>query len=245
MLAAYVDESGDLDTPVFVMAGYVSTEIKWKKFDREWKRVLRDFGVSYFHMKDLVRSKHEFTGWSQQRKDDLIHRVVFVIKSNVMFCIGSALPMADYKKVVPADLRKKIGHPYYLSLQHCIQSVLHHCSSKSITEEVSFTFDEKAKFSGRAVQIYNSYKSGQAITKSGKALLGPIAFADDRNVTPLQAADIMAYEINKFQRGYERGSLQSLDEINGTYIFWDRKSLSDYVKARRRTFPKPDLREKG
>ncbi len=47
MLIAYFDESGSKDTPFLTMAGYLSSEHKWKRFEREWAKTLKEYGAKY------------------------------------------------------------------------------------------------------------------------------------------------------------------------------------------------------
>jgi hypothetical protein len=61
-----------------------------------------------------------------------------------------------------------------------------------------------------------------------------LSFADDKKVTPLQAADLFAYEVNKYYRGYERRSLASLADIQHSMVVWDQKTLPGYADKIRR-----------
>jgi hypothetical protein len=71
MVRAYLDDSGKLDDPnteVIVVAGCIAKVEDWEKFDPEWLRVLKDFGVREFHLKDLAHRKGDFKGWDESRR---------------------------------------------------------------------------------------------------------------------------------------------------------------------------------
>ena len=56
MMEAYFDESGTHDgSPVACVAGYLLTEDNARHFNREWNRDLSEFGLTYFHAKELVQ----------------------------------------------------------------------------------------------------------------------------------------------------------------------------------------------
>jgi hypothetical protein len=237
MLAIYVDESGGIDTPVFSMGGFVSDETQWKRFDREWRKMLMEFRIRGMHMNELSHSQGEFKGWSKHKKDALMHRAVFIIKSRILFPVGTALSMQNYLEIVPVDIRNKLGDPYYLCLRSLILSMMEQCRRHSIRERVSFVFDRKAKFSKRAVEIYNNFKEADELSVEEKGILGSSSFDDDIDITPLQAADVLAYELNKYHRGHVRGSLKALDEIRGAYWFWDSERLCGWTKEARKVIP--------
>ncbi len=60
MLTAYFDESygtpkgGEPATEQFLVAGYVSDDRNWKRFERKWTGALIDTRLPYIHWKDLL-----------------------------------------------------------------------------------------------------------------------------------------------------------------------------------------------
>jgi hypothetical protein len=71
MLVTYFDESYTHAPLVYTLAGYISTEKQWRKFQREWDAILKDTGYLSFtwlnlklerkSMKDgLMRNRYGF-----------------------------------------------------------------------------------------------------------------------------------------------------------------------------------------
>jgi hypothetical protein len=63
MLDAYLDESGiHAESKICVIAGYFGGHGQWKKFERDWKRLLRRFEVPIeeFHTKNLFPKPRGF-----------------------------------------------------------------------------------------------------------------------------------------------------------------------------------------
>src|SRR2546423_862364 len=76
---------------VHSMAAYVAIKPYWNAFRRDWKRVLRKFGIDYFHMTEFefalsqviadreIPTKNPFHGWPRERFVPLLqslHRVI-------------------------------------------------------------------------------------------------------------------------------------------------------------------------
>jgi len=63
-LTAYFDASGTEHSGTeLVVSGFVSTVKKWKGFEREWRALLDDAGIPYFHMKEFAPSTGIFASW--------------------------------------------------------------------------------------------------------------------------------------------------------------------------------------
>jgi hypothetical protein len=54
-LSLYFDESYNhpLEPRVYTVGGYLSTDVQWRKFRKEWSRILASEGVDHFHMVDF------------------------------------------------------------------------------------------------------------------------------------------------------------------------------------------------
>jgi hypothetical protein len=74
MFRAFFDESGThKESPVMVIAGYVSKLSLWTQFEREWKEVLSEYNIKVFHMTDFLSSKHrDFTSFNDATKERIL-----------------------------------------------------------------------------------------------------------------------------------------------------------------------------
>jgi len=63
----YCDRSGQ--PPYTAVAGAIATVSKWRSFDEQWTRALKDEGLEYFHMSDFAQSVGQFAvGWKNNEK---------------------------------------------------------------------------------------------------------------------------------------------------------------------------------
>ncbi|MGI8519379.1 MAG: hypothetical protein ACR2MC_02005 [Actinomycetota bacterium] len=196
MFAAYYDASGaegDSRKPL-VVAGLISTVLRWRKFERDWNRVLADpeFNVPYLHMKEFAHSQKgsPFESWkgNEEKRKQFLDRLRRVIKRRVHRATLMYLPLEHFTAVNERyRLQEVIGGPYSLAAVGCFGHV-----DKWV----------KAKHPGDHVEhIFEAGDKGQRIFEAVSKVAGyfPIIrrkFDGERGtwITPLQAADWFAYE---------------------------------------------------
>jgi hypothetical protein len=201
MLVAYLDESGiHSGSKICAVAGFVGAEEEWVVFERRWKQVLKRAGISAFHMVEFESRRNEFEGWSDTRRKMLLSELIEVIKAREVFGFGSALVMAEYQKLNEAD-RAWMTHnnpesPYFLCLQECAVAAAHYADGLPPEERVALVFDRQSEFAGEATRLYNDLKD-EVTWPNRVRLSDAIAFGSRKELAPLQAADIAAYESYK------------------------------------------------
>ncbi|HEV2276276.1 MAG TPA: hypothetical protein VGR96_19045, partial [Acidobacteriaceae bacterium] len=109
--------------------------------------------------------------------------------------IGSALRLEGF-------IRRKLEmgsgtNPYTLCATWAMIDVIDKASAKWMGERVALTFAEKAKTSK---SLMDAYATAKASHENGRLLIS-ITRARPKDVSPLQAADLFAYEANKHVNG--------------------------------------------
>jgi hypothetical protein len=228
VLIAYLDESGDVDTPLLTIAGYLSNEHKWKRFEREWRKCLKEYGVSYLHMREFTQSRNEFKDWPESKRRAFVKQITWIIKSAVMFRVGIVVPCAYYRdtvgKVEPQNTQLT---PFWCCFVSCISAILVYCKNNGIRDDLALAFDENNQPSRHAAGYYASLKELPDI--ENRHQLVSLTFADDKKVPPLQAADLLAYELNKYHQGFVRKPLEMLDGTPGVFGVWTQAMLDKYA----------------
>ncbi len=227
MLIAYFDESGGKDTPLVTMDGYLSDERRWKRFERQWAKALKEHGAHYLHMKEYAHCRGEFEGWPEYKRKALMSDLIWVIKSNVQFRVGAVVPCEVYKSTVRAiDPKDTRLSPFWLCFQTCLNGLAAYCQKHGIAEDIALVFDENKESSKHAAGFYTAFKA--ATNVPNRSQLASLSFADDKKLTPLQAADLLAYEFNKYHQGYMRKPLEMLDGTDGAFT---PEMLKQYASA--------------
>lgn len=123
MYSAYFDASGTKRTPVLTLGGFVSTVNKWERFEKEWARILKANGVSFFHMTEFASSKGEFADWKgdSERRKKFIDELIGCINLNTNKGFAASVVIADYDRVNSKHtLTESIGHPLAICGGVCI-----------------------------------------------------------------------------------------------------------------------------
>ena len=200
MMTAYIDESGiHAGSPAVVIAGYISTVEKWECFQRAWSAELKNAGVGYLHMNEFCHSRGEFAGWSKESKDVLIKTLIQIVKDHVLFGVGCVLISKNASNVFNESQIKQLGDP---TTFFAVLRALELSGEQPNGQGLSFVFDEKQDGVSLCMA---AYKNAKQISNYGNTL-NAISFADDKVITPLQAADLLAYEVHKLTADPERVS---------------------------------------
>jgi hypothetical protein len=211
----YFDESGShAGTPAFVVAGYLATSAQWLAFEERWIAALHDFGVDCFHMHELEHRSVKFKGWTTETAISLQSRLIEIINQTVMIGICCGLTVADYEAATPPQCHRNIRFAYLMCFYECLTGARLYMEERKPSEPVRFIFDQNKEFSPMMHQVYNAARREWDYPD----WMGPLSFEDRRRFVPLQAADLLAYEMFKHMthRSVEpwrknRKSLMALD----------------------------------
>jgi hypothetical protein len=87
MLWAYFDEagehSGDGRLATLTLGGWMAPLAKWEAFEPEWRGALAEAGVEWFHAVDFAHFRGEFSGWSEDQRQELMARLVSVTARHI------------------------------------------------------------------------------------------------------------------------------------------------------------------
>lgn len=245
----YYDASGAHDnpdgqgnrSPAVSVAGYLATPNQWQQFDKRWRGVLDEAGAPYFHATEFVARVGPYKGWPEEKRHKFSKDLVEVISGNVLYGVGMALLRADYEKVVAAipAARKLFGSPYTFCSWRCFETGVDWARGAKYQESIKYIFESGDEFCSEVLrahtkacekdQVREFYKFGGA---------GSLTFEDGVKVTPLQAADFLAYELYKEmhrvtypkqQATYTRGSFVALYNIPGCYKQYTEEDLMGYI----------------
>jgi hypothetical protein len=211
MLWAYFDESGEHD-PVtghlvrLTVGGWIASCEAWQRFDEQWQNVLEAEGISMFHMADFEAYENEFTeekGWTSERHRRVLNQLIDIIAP-----IQNGLSFTNAVTAIRPN--KHFTDTYETNLVDCLL----HLASKGAQK-----YDEKISV---VFAKHNDYRHPRILKifefmNMEDPRLGTLAVSDPIDVRPLQAADIVAYEMQQFNRdtpaGYRRYPLHRLKEL--------------------------------
>ncbi len=234
-LVAYFDESGTHeDSDHVAVAGFIGFASAWVDFCARWQLALNDFGLSYFHMTDFANRVKPYDTWLEETRRSRLSRLLNIIDANVIGSVGFSVPKKSFESICSPKAKEICGGAYGLAAIACFLDLGNIFAYMPPSDEVTYVFERGSK---GAEQIRKVFQSNRELSEQRKKYrLGSLRFEDKRDYLPLQAADILAYEIYKESqrmpgKKQSRYPLQIMAELphNGRYG-WGRLDDNEIQK---------------
>ena len=191
---AYFDESGTHEgSEAVAVAGYLSTPELWEKFEVEWREALGDFGIEFFHMTDFAARRQQFAGWPEEKRRACLSRLVDITNRHVIASAGTVIPVSDYQAVFSKKADHFVGGPYGVAAMVCFSEMAKMFKLIGVHGQVAYVFESGAQGSGQVQKAFTWLEQDPG-SKAQYRLLS-LSFQNKRQFCPLQAADILAYEL--------------------------------------------------
>lgn len=207
MLSAAIDCSTDQTNKYFVMAGFVSTADVWVDFDREWRARLLVDNLAYFHMNPFAHAtthprKPFDKSWIGQeaRRRNLLADLLGIIASHAFRKFACIIPEEAFL-VFSAESREDFIQRQIVLSGRLIWSEVEVWRRQSgYRNQVEMIFEQGDPGRGPLTEALEEISRQTPIFRHKKdnAEKGIIGF------TPLQAADILAFEIQKLAQSEGR-----------------------------------------
>lgn len=239
VLAAYLDESGDRDTKVLPVGGYVATGEQWRKFSREWLDILKPNAIEVFHMVDLENGLHDFEGWPREKRDKLFRKLAQTINSRVIFQTWMGVDLKECEDILKKYNDKVFATPYAFCGVGCISLISNWARQHWKQESVVVFFEEGRKFSGEIFKLWDRVSRRDWLRE--KYRITSVQKGPKKELIPLQAADAFAYEVNVRRRNLslpDRQYLKWLAYPKSRGKFEAGANLRDFVRSVNEDFSK-------
>ena len=237
MIIGYFDDSGtSAHDSVVAVAGYIGSELQWQRFCREWGSLLSEFDVRVMHRTDLENYRREFAGWTPEKRNEFVNKAQRIIKRRTYVAIGKAILRADFEDLFPDNLKRFYGGAYGFCAILCLSRAKRWFDQTKVGDLIDWVFEAGTEGSGQISHLFNAlWRDGQM---RNDFRLGNWSFAG-KDVVPLQAADVIAYEVfkhatNQFVAQPRRRARLSLDHLvrpqdDEHLECWTREDLQEYL----------------
>lgn len=200
MLQGFVDDSGSDGTRApYILAGFVLPAEKWASFSDDWQTELaREPRIEYFKMAEANEKDGQFAGMPEEFVRCKINDLLAVIDRHEPDGIYSALSWMEYREILkPSMPQGFIDNPYNLLFPAIFDAILFYQKRKNIfPETVDIDFDEQGSAGWFATVCFRFLR--QYCEPDVQKMLGRTpTMLDDKKVTPLQAADMLAWNIRR------------------------------------------------
>ena len=189
-LAAYFDESYSDNQPrVFAVAGYLSPISQWTHFENDWRFFLNKFDIANpFHTTDFMARRGQFSDWNDEKRERCIQHYTSVIRWRTQFRLSIGFDRAVFED----EMRNFDMGPYGFCVFEWMHEAERHMDRYGITGPIAYVFESGSGFGGQIHDAMVWIKRRRQLRERYR--LGSFSFAGKRDVLPLQAADIFAWE---------------------------------------------------
>lgn len=190
----YFDETGHPADPrvsAFGIGGLRATCRTWVSFNEAWQRVLAPKGITAFHMKEVYAPRSTpYGGWSDDDKTDFLMALIDVIEM-VKPPLGAMRSLVN-----DVAHRDRMAEAYREAYHDALHSTL--TASPSATK-VHFVFAKHPEISEVLLRRYHGWIMDAYQEVLDDDRVGAITFGEPADLPPLQAADLIAWELRRHQ----------------------------------------------
>jgi hypothetical protein len=236
MLRAYFDDSGTHgDSKVVVVAGIIGTESELESLDALWGEILHRplcglrTSIAEFHAYDCDQSYGEFTGWKRAETDYLRRQLrEAIIKSHVSG-YGVAISKNEWDEVITDDIRAIFGNAEGNAVRHCFVRSVIWAQTHAFDTDISFVFDDSHDLERKRdiLTVYDAFKEQTTINN-----ICGIAFLDSKQSCSLQAADLLAWEFNRYAHDILENGLGTRMRPEMSHLIKEMYSLDGQIARR-------------
>lgn len=224
MFEVYFDDSGtDSESEIAVAACYISTKRGWDDFVKQWNDARWEEGFDTFHMAEFVAPRkygHKpFCDWDNAKKTHVYRRLTRIINENKRIGIAAAVPKSSYDKAVPAHFRERYGKQHYTyAVRTCLTRIAEWRTRSGISIPMRYVFDWEMQGSEKRQEISAIWDK---MLKHWEPVFGMevdgYSFEKRDKFIPLQAADILAWQMRSAMRHILPSGKEDLSQTHGGF----------------------------
>jgi hypothetical protein len=240
VLWAYFDDAGThASSEVTTIGGLLGTKAAWTALEADWQIVINDFreyGLTAFHAYDCEEGLGEFASFPVEIRHAISARFArLVAQHSDLRIFWSSCVNAAWDEAADAAFKQRYISPFGLCFEFCVQQTARWCVNYAGGTPVSLIFSEQTNFRDRINDVFRYYVGAKAY-----APLRTLTFGSYRDLIPLQAADQIATEMNRYWRAAElnpeklalRPEIVELERGRGLHLggCYDRLGIANAVR---------------
>ncbi|MDR3713989.1 MAG: DUF3800 domain-containing protein [Puia sp.] len=234
MLRFVADDSSQPNPPIYVLGGYLAHLSDWAEFSTDWGNVLQ--AAPALSRLKTSNIRHELG--SEKAANEKLSALYHVIEKHIKYAAAISIDTRIIKNVFdPKD--KMSTHPFYAMASILITDVARMLRELGVQySEIDFVFDDQMLEKGRFLDAwaFSQRTMANSIDQDIRKILKhtPI-FANDEDMLPIQAADMLVWKIRRMYH-------QQRDKADISPIRW---KSTDKVLHRLHTIDENGLRARA
>lgn len=228
VLAVYFDESGvHGGSEVVVYSALLGTVEQWVPFETAWKQRLAAPApgkppLKRFHMADCEARDKEFKNYSIDERNAIIQSFRNIIVNSGVYGVTATVPITLWDEFITGKRRDKGGSAEHECFRATMTLVMQLITQFIDDKDTALIFDRAPEREDHQKAVIDEvalfYKQNPEAPK-----LCSTTFCSSYNILPLQAADMIAWESNKYARALLKDAKATLRpqlaELNDTHRF--------------------------
>lgn len=187
----YFDESGSHNgSPVLCVAGYIIEKDACVQLDQEWKRVLDEYELPYFRMSSCAHGTKPFDVLSPEQRIAVEKEMIAIMRQHITYGIAVTVQPWSFEALIPKN--QNWDDPYTMCAHTCLLAVRNWANQNQYNGKIAYFFESGHRSQSSANSIMDHVFNDPGL----RALYrySSHTFADKKDVRPLQAADLIAWQ---------------------------------------------------
>lgn len=237
MLRMFVDDSGIGQEPYYCLAGFVASDQTWQSFSSSWRAELAASPpVNCFKGVEWNGLRGNFRGLSREAANEKKLRLNKIIVDHQVLGYACVINHSDYISVFGTDREThRLYSAYRILFNHLVVQVSEYLSLRGNDQDIEFVFDTQEGEDKKVLKTWtHSVKNSLPSVKTKLRTLPSFRSESEFGFEPLQAADMLAWQIRRSLWCHDVGKLEPVniwdtgteEETIGLVLdFIDRTSL--------------------
>ncbi len=190
VLFAYLDESGLNPTArATVVGGLIGPINQWVAFEAEWRAAL-PAPITVFHTRDCQRGIKDYARMTEAERMALYDKLAMISAHYQFIAVAGSIINADWLSAKTDDgFRERYPSAYSFCFELCLLDIRRVAQAARQNVMVIYGFSDA--YANRAAFVGHAYEQSQRFA----ACISSCSANRPENVVPLQAADMLCYEI--------------------------------------------------
>lgn len=199
VMKAFIDDSGSgSDSPWYVLAGYVGTVEAWDLFGATWLEVLNGPPkLEYFKASEAesLRPDGQWAGVTKEQRNTRLNALIDVIGKFATRAFYVRTMQKDYDEIIKPYVPPRWDNAYFFLFIGCIAAATSLEKYTGAGNPIDFVFDtaDKKRIVNPSLLLYDQVSSISQF--SGR--ITNVHYEDEKIFLPLQAADLLAWQIRR------------------------------------------------
>jgi hypothetical protein len=234
-LIAVFDASGkEKGQPCLAVGGFIAPAEEWTKFSRAWIDRLSQDGLAHFHMREFAHWRGQFRDrsyWKESKRRQLLSDLIDIILRHVFQRkVGCSILLTTFGTLA-RDVKDRYSlTAYVLAARTCVSDLRLWALKERIRSPIRFVFEKGDEGQGRLTRrmaedgiCAPDFQPKTDRIENGHSVPGFL---------PLQAADILAYELFIATRDarFDRTPFKEFDKMPGALTTYTESNYREFEK---------------